>query len=100
MIPIDVPDFRPATPPEDIHESMTAYLALLDLHELYVCRVLSTRIGPDGDLEAACRKWNLEDIRRRADEEIRYRRKQCAESSPVEAAVGSEERQPLEPCER
>jgi hypothetical protein len=64
-------ELLPPSPPKDIHESMEAYLELVDLGEAFVRSGLRQRLRPGEDLEAAYRAWNREQIRRAADEKIR-----------------------------
>ena len=57
----------PSPPPRDSHESLAAYLELLDLGEMFLRAGLRQQLGPGGDVEAAYRDWN----RRQMDEDTR-----------------------------
>ena len=48
----------PPPPPRDSHESVSAYLELLDLGDRFLRAGLRHQVGPDGDVEAAYREWN------------------------------------------
>ena len=65
-------------PPKDIHESLAAYMELLDMGEAFVRSGLRRRLGPGADIESAYRDWNREYLMRAADEKIRCLQEQCA----------------------
>jgi hypothetical protein len=71
-----VAELDPPPPPKDIHESLAAYLELVDLGEAFVRAGLRQRLRPGEDVETVFRKWNREQIIRAADEKIR-----CMEAS-------------------
>jgi hypothetical protein len=48
----------PPPPPRDSHESVAAYLELLDLGDLFLRAGLRDQLGPDGDVDAAYQEWN------------------------------------------
>ena len=49
-------------PPRNSHESVSAYLELLDLGDRFLRAGLRHQVGPDGDVEGAYREWNLEQM--------------------------------------
>jgi hypothetical protein len=71
MNALKVDELSPPPPPKDIHESLAAYLELLDLGDVFVRAGLRQRLGPGADIEAAYRAWNREQIERAANEKIR-----------------------------
>jgi hypothetical protein len=57
-------------PPRDIHESFAAYLELLDLGDELLRAGIRQGIGPNGDLEAAYRRWNQDRMESRTRDTI------------------------------
>jgi len=77
----EVVELAPPPPPKDIHESLAAYIELIDLGEAFVRAGLRQRLRPGEDLEKAYRAWNREHIIRTADEKIRCLKAQlCGEN--------------------
>lgn len=77
----EVAELDPPPPPKDIHESMAAYMELLNLGDAFIRSSLRRRVGPQGDLEAAYREWNHKHIQRAADEKVRAMREALAEGA-------------------
>jgi hypothetical protein len=48
----------PPPPPRDSHESVAAYLELLDIGDLFLRAGMRHQLGPDGDVDTAYREWN------------------------------------------
>jgi hypothetical protein len=65
-------------PPKDIHESLAAYMELLDMGDAFVRSGLRRRLGPGADIESAYRDWNREYLLRAADEKVRCLREQSS----------------------
>jgi hypothetical protein len=55
---LDAERLDPPPPPWDSHESVCAYLELLDLGDRFLRAGLRHQVGPDGDVEAAYREWS------------------------------------------
>jgi hypothetical protein len=48
----------PPPPPRDIHESLAAYLELLDVGDMFLRAGLRDQLGTETAVEAAYRQWN------------------------------------------
>jgi hypothetical protein len=53
---------EPPPPPRDSHESVAAYLELLDLGDLFLRAGMRHQLGPDGDVDAAYQVWNQQQM--------------------------------------
>lgn len=75
---------EPQPPPKDIHESLAAYLELLDLGDHMLRVGLRHSLGEHGDVDAAYDEWNRRRIETDTQDTIRMlRRLTRSETSDV-----------------